>query len=262
MFIAETDSTNNLLRDKYLEEDDLFTIRADYQTAGRGQLGNGWESERGKNLLFSTLLCDWHIPVSRQFFINQTVTLSLYRAVFQTLTTDRQPLLTVKWPNDIYYGDRKLAGILIENIWHGMEVGRSIAGIGLNVNQTLFRSSAPNPISLCQITGAEYDCETLLRRFLDSLRQYRQLLHDSRKDMETVFQSVADEYLCVLYRRDGMFLWENREVSSEPSMPQMTRNNDQFMARIDTILPSGELVLLTADNKRRTFHFKQVRYVL
>lgn len=251
MFIAETDSTNNLLRSRYLDEEDLFTVAAGFQTAGRGQQGNGWESERGKNLLFSTLLRGWHVPVPQQFLLNQAVSLSLYQAVLSSLDPDRQPPLAVKWPNDLYYGDRKLAGILIENLWQGGEVSRSIAGVGLNVNQTVFLSSAPNPVSLCQITGREHDCGVILRRFLENLRQYRCRL-----------QQAAEEYMRVLYRREGMFLWEEREVSSDPSMPQMTRNSRQFLARIDTVLPTGELALITADDSRRTFHFKQVRYVL
>ena len=138
MFIAETDSTNNLLRRLYLDENDLFTIYTDFQTAGRGQQGNGWESEKGKNLLFSTLLREWSIPVSSQFLINQIVSLSLYHTVRAILKEDQQSLLTIKWPNDLYFQDKKLAGILIENIWQGNQVSHSIAGIGLNVNQTVF----------------------------------------------------------------------------------------------------------------------------
>ena len=153
MFIAETDSTNTLLRQHFLDREDLFTLYTDFQTAGRGQQGNGWESEKGKNLLFSTLLRDWQIPLERLFLLNQAVSLALYQAVLPTLPDDLQPYLTIKWPNDLYFKDRKLAGILIENLWQANRLHRSIAGIGLNVNQTRFLSSAPNPISLCQITG-------------------------------------------------------------------------------------------------------------
>lgn len=283
MFIAETDSTNNLLRDKYLDAENLFTVSAGFQTAGRGQQGNGWESERDKNLLFSTLLRDWHIPVSRQFILNQIVSLSLFHTVRMLLPGTLQRQLAVKWPNDLYFADRKLAGILIENIWQGSEVSRSIAGIGLNVNQTVFCSSAPNPVSLCQITGAEYECDSILQRFLLILRHYRRLLSGTEKnkanrnaesildkegerpeyaDEDSLYQQIALEYMQVLYRREGMFLWEEREVSSVPSMPQMKRNNCQFLASIHTVLPTGELVLLTSDNHLRTFHFKQIRYVI
>lgn len=252
MFIAETDSTNTLLRQHFLDREDLFTLYTDFQTAGRGQQGNGWESEKGKNLLFSTLLRDWQIPLERLFLLNQAVSLALYQAVLPTLPDDLQPFLAIKWPNDLYFKDRKLAGILIENLWQANRLHRSIAGIGLNVNQTRFLSSAPNPVSLCQITGHEIERLTILHHFLLHLKSLRTLLPDN----------IHQAYMNALYRRQGLFLWEEREVSTDPTMPQTERNNRQFLASIHTILPSGELVLLTKDNQLRTYHFKQVRYVL
>lgn len=252
MFIAETDSTNTLLRQHFLDREDLFTLYTDFQTAGRGQQGNGWESEKGKNLLFSTLLRQWDIPLDRLFLLNQAVSLALYQAVLPTLPDDLQPYLAIKWPNDLYFKDRKLAGILIENLWQANRLHRSIAGIGLNVNQTRFLSSAPNPISLCQITGHEIERLTILHHFLLHLKSLRTLLPDN----------IHQAYMNALYRRQGLFLWEEREVSTDPTMPQTERNNRQFLASIHTILPSGELVLLTKDNQLRTYHFKQVRYVL
>ena len=252
MFIAETDSTNTLLRQHFLDREDLFTLYTDFQTAGRGQQGNGWESEKGKNLLFSTLLRDWQIPLERLFLLNQAVSLALYQTVLPTLPDDLQPFLAIKWPNDLYFKDRKLAGILIENLWQANRLHRSIAGIGLNVNQTRFLSSAPNPVSLCQITGHEIERLTILHHFLLHLKSLRTLLPDN----------IHQAYMNALYRRQGLFLWEEREVSTDPTMPQTERNNRQFLASIHTILPSGELVLLTKDNQLRTYHFKQVRYVL
>lgn len=252
MFIAETDSTNTLLRQHFLDREDLFTVYTDFQTAGRGQQGNGWESEKGKNLLFSTLLRQWQIPLDRLFLLNQAVSLALYRAVLPCLPADLQPFLAIKWPNDLYFKDRKLAGILIENLWQANRLHRSIAGIGLNVNQARFLSSAPNPVSLCQITGHEIERLTILHHFLRNLQSLRTLLPDN----------IHQAYMNALYRRQGLFLWEEREVSTDPTMPQTERNNRQFLASIHTILPSGELVLLTKDNQLRTYHFKQVRYVL
>ena len=195
---------------------------------------------------------DWQIPIERLFLLNQAVSLALYQAVLPTLPDDLQPYLTIKWPNDLYFKDRKLAGILIENLWQANRLNRSIAGIGLNVNQTRFLSPAPNPISLCQITGHEIERLTILHHFLLHLKSLRTLLRDN----------IHQAYMNALYRRQGLFLWEEREVSTDPTMPQTERNNRQFLASIHTILPSGELVLLTTDNQLRTYHFKQVRYVL
>ncbi len=264
MYIAETDSTNRLLRKQYLDREDLFTIIADYQTSGRGQQGNRWEAEKGKNLLFSTLIRDWHIPVSDQFVITQIVSLAIYKATLFVLPEKEQPQLAIKWPNDLYYGNFKLSGTLIENIWQSGEVSCSIAGVGLNVNQTKFLSDAPNPISLCQITHCEIERNLILQRFLLSLQSYRSLLFNAnaKNDFPNFRQQVAHEYMKCLYRREGLFLWEEREVSAEPSTPQLLHNSRQFLARIQTVLPSGELQLLTEDNRQLTFHFKQVRYVL
>ncbi len=260
MYIAKTDSTNNLLRAEYLDREDLFTIVTDYQTAGRGQQGNGWESEEGKNLLFSTLLTDWDIPQSEQFVLNQIVSLSLYKAVVKLLDDTLKTHLSIKWPNDLYYGNKKLAGILIENIWQGTDDCKSIVGIGLNVNQNIFRSSAPNPVSLCQIVGKTLSRETILKDFLFFLQQYRILLHS--KPLTDVRSQVQDEYMHSLYRREGVYRWQEREVSLQPTMPQMKVENGQFSASIHSITSVGELVLLTTDNTLRTFHFKQIRYVI
>ena len=265
MYIAEIDSTNNLLKQKYLDQEDLFTIRTDFQTAGRGQQGNGWESEKGKNLLFSALLRDWNIPVARQFVINEVVSLSIYHSVYQSLLPfvqpDKNPVilsaLHIKWPNDLYYGDKKLAGILIENAWEGAFVSRSVVGIGLNVNQTIFHSSAPNPISLRQIVDVEWNVETILQRFIQSITSYKSLF----TGVSAPYDTLHAEYFSKLYRSHGYYLWEERDVSLAPSMPQFSQTNRQFMAKMDAVLPSGELVLITEQQEKRTYHFKQVRYV-
>ena len=260
MFIVSTDSTNNLMRAAYLDREDLFTIRTDFQSAGRGQQGNGWESEQGKNLLFSTLLRDWGLPATEQFVLNEVVSLSLYQAVLPLLNQHDADLLSIKWPNDLYFADRKLAGILIENILQGSRVYRSIVGIGLNVNQTFFRSSAPNPISLQQITGTDHALEPILEAFVGHLQDRHALL---RSDTPTqVRDAIHSDYMSHLYRRQGFYLWQEREVSLLPTMPQMQQEEGQFRARIDGVSANGELVLCTEANEKRTYHFKQVRYVL
>lgn len=157
--LAETDSTNNYLREQCakarLPEGSL--VIADFQTAGKGQVGNSWESEAGKNLMFSILLYPDSLPANRQFLISQIASLS----VKETLEgyTDS---VKVKWPNDIYWKDRKICGMLIENDLSGQHLYCSVIGIGLNINQEIFRSDAPNPVSLTQITGKAYDREEVL----------------------------------------------------------------------------------------------------
>ena len=229
MYIARTNSTNSLMKEliangqwptaeKY--------IYAGYQTAGRGQTGNGWESEEGKNLLCSILLP----PAKNIYFLNIAVSVAIIRLL------DEQ--ITIKWPNDIYWKDKKLAGILLENAIIGSEVTYVIAGIGLNVNQEKFVSDAPNPVSLKQITGKEYDID--------------QLMKDLYKAVTTVLNEPEDviwsEYKSHLYRQDGF--WPFEDI------------NGVFKAHIEDVLPTGELVLRDQEGKQRIYHFKQIRYIL
>ena len=155
-----------------------IAVVAEYQTAGRGCGSNTWESERGKNLTFSVLLHPTEIPADCQFRISEAVSVAICETLercFRPLSpADSSPNLgeqeiSIKWPNDIYVGDRKICGILIENQLRGRLISDSIVGIGLNVNQMEFRSDAPNPVSLAQLTGHEEDREALLQAFLQRL---------------------------------------------------------------------------------------------
>jgi len=129
-------STNSLMYDEVSNTPDLnegYVIRTDYQTSGRGQIGNTWESKSGKNLL-----------AEDQFLVSKIICLSLV----ELLNEYDLEKVRIKWPNDIYVGDKKIAGILIQNMLQGKQIKASIIGIGLNVNQEFFESEAPNPTSL------------------------------------------------------------------------------------------------------------------
>ena len=229
-------------------------LRAGYQTAGRGQTGNGWESEEGKNLLCSILVESRMTKDKGLFDLNVAVSVAVYRLI-RSYVFERSGLSTlsaavsIKWPNDIYYGDKKVAGILIENVIIGSEVKYSIAGIGLNVNQTEFCSDAPNPISLKQIIGKDYDLDELME----------QLYAEVQKALN---EDVWGEYMAHLYRREGFWPFVEREVSTVPTMNADTKAEGIFMACIENVLPTGEIVLRDQQGKQRIYHFKQIRYVL
>ena len=127
---------------------------AECQTAGRGQRGNTWESAPGENVTMSVLLHPDGIEPRRQFAISEAVALGVAETLDIYLPAGMRA--EVKWPNDIYVGNRKICGILIENRITSTTIERAIAGIGLNVNQELFVSDAPNPVSLRQLTGARH----------------------------------------------------------------------------------------------------------
>ena len=256
MYIRQTHSTNTLLREMLTRGEwpqDEFMLRAGFQTAGRGQAGNGWESEPDRNLLFSVLLRETGVKPENQFDISVAISVALYRVVHEILPRQYREHLTIKWPNDLYYGDRKLAGILVENAMEGNRLAWSIGGIGLNVNQTEWKSDAPNPISLKQITGAEYDLTELADAYARAL--INNVLREPR-------EQIWAEYKQHLYRRTGFWPFVERAVSTTPTMNADQNAEGQFMARIADITPQGEIVLEDQNGQQRTYHFKQVRYVI
>ena len=236
MFVKSTDSTNSLLKELIAKGQEPKYIYAGYQTAGRGQTGNSWESEEGKNLLCSILLP----PDKNLHFLNIAVGVAIHRVIQSVLCqcNGLYSVLSIKWPNDIYYGDKKVAGILVENAIIGNKIKYSIAGIGLNVNQTTFVSDAPNPISLKQIYGTEFVIEQLMNQLFEAI-------HTVLNEPE---QAVWSYYKAHLYRREGFWPFEDK--------------NGIFEAKIQDVLPSGEIVLCDSNGQSRQYGFKQVKYIL
>ena len=257
MFIDETHSTSSLLRETYDDSlPHLFTIRTDFQTAGRGQAGNSWESEKGKNLLFSTLLRYPEVEAADQWRLSMLVAIAVREAIasiFSPLASRLLPI-TIKWPNDIYYNDQTLVGILIENTLSGRQIAYTIAGVGINVNQTQWLSNAPNPVSMKQITGEEYDVESLLNAFLEAIQRW-----------ETAStEQLREEYIKHLYRRTGWHSYLEREVSVAPTNIQLSAQpaDGVFLAQWVDITPQGEWVLRLKSGEEKRYHFKQIRFVL
>lgn len=250
MYIKETHSTSTLLREQYSDTlPHLYTIRTDYQTAGRGQAGNSWESEKGKNLLFSTLLRYEGILATKQWRLSMLVAVALWETLAKYLPQEQ---LRIKWPNDIYFGDKKLVGILIENSLVGQYVGYSIAGIGVNVNQAEWQSDAPNPISMKQITGKDYDVEELMKEWIYSMKSW---------ETRTI-EAIKAMYMRYLYRRNGWHNYVEREVSVQPTSIAKKGIDGTFRAELVGISEQGELILRKENNKEKTYHFKQIRFVI
>ena len=229
MYIKATNSTNSLMKEMLAKgewpEGERF-LYTGYQTAGRGQTGNSWESEADKNLLCSIMLP----PNKNLYFLNIAVGVAIIRLISEPLT--------IKWPNDIYWRDKKVAGILIENAIIGNEVKYSIAGIGLNLNQTKFVSNAPNPVSLKQITGKEYDIDQWMKDLLDAIQA---VLNEPE-------EAIWADYKAHLYRREGWYPFEDK--------------NGTFEAHIGDVLPTGEIILCDRQGNQRIYEFKQIRYVI
>ena len=232
--IDETDSTNRCLKDYPLPlpaGEDVVVV-ADYQTAGKGCGSNSWESERGKNLTFSMLIHPEGIPANEQFRITEVVSVALC----ETLEPYIKKKVEIKWPNDVYVGDRKICGILIENRLQGSAIKDSIIGIGLNVNQRVFLSDAPNPVSLYQLTGLDTDLEVLLSQFLAAFGRV------------AASQTTARDYRARLYRKGMPALYEDL--------------TGRFRATLTDVLSDGRLVLHDETGQRRTYAFKEVQFIV
>lgn len=237
--LQKTDSTNNYLhalaRPEQLGEGSV--VWAEFQTAGRGQIGNSWESAEGENLTFSVVLYPTFLLANRQFLISQITALSVKQTLDRYVDD-----ITVKWPNDIYWRDRKICGMLIENDLAGPFIYSSILGIGININQKEFKSNAPNPVSLYQIIGKRTDRENFLQEFLERLYANYLLLLQEKEVL------IQEAYRQSLYRREGFHLYEDA--------------NGRFEAAIEEIEPSGYLHLRLRDNTIRRYEFKEVRFVI
>ena len=169
--LDETDSTNRyisqLCNNPQKAVAELTTVSAEFQTAGKGQRGNSWEAEKEKNLLFSFVLYPTFLEARCQFILSQIISLSIKEEL------DRwSDEITIKWPNDIYVGEDKICGILIESSIKGGRITRCVAGIGLNVNQEEFESWIPNPTSIRNVTGEETDLTQLLDETMHNLYKY------------------------------------------------------------------------------------------
>ena len=226
--IEETDSTNRWLK---AHGEGTMVVVADYQTAGKGCGTNSWESERGKNLTFSMLIHPTDIPASQQFRITEVVSVALCEVLEQYIGD-----VSIKWPNDIYMGDKKICGVLIENRLQGNVIVDSIIGIGLNVNQTEFVSDAPNPVSLRQLLGREIDREALLHDFLETL--------ETVSSSETTYSAYRNK----LFRlgKQAVFMDET----------------GRFEGTIQDVETDGRLLIKDLSGQARRYAFKEVQFVI
>jgi BirA family transcriptional regulator, biotin operon repressor / biotin---[acetyl-CoA-carboxylase] ligase len=239
LFFRNLPSTNSyaaaLLREKSLADGTI--IRTNFQSAGKGHAGNTWESEDGKNLLFSIILHPSFISPTDQFYISMALSLGICDFLKNII-----PGCSVKWPNDIYVKNDKIAGILIESSIIADKIETAVAGIGLNINQHIFRSKAPNPVSLSQITGSTYDLGNTLDQLIKCLdNRYKEL-------EEGKLVGIKSDYISSLYRLNEWCVF--RDVK------------DVFTGRILTIGDFGSLVIERPDLGLREYAFKEIEFML
>lgn len=236
------DSTNTkakeLLRKGEISEG--TAIMAFHQYAGKGYAQNSWESNPGENLTVSFVLQPTFIAPQYQFWLTRILSLALRDTVNFYLKA-QQPV-TIKWPNDIYVADKKIAGILVENSIMGDIFKDSICGIGLNVNQTVFLSGAPNPVSLKQISGINYDTKEILDRIAGSISHWYTLLREEQ------WSTIDKEYLQSLYRLNALATFR--------------AGDKQFQGTIQGTDQYGRLQIKTTEGSLELFDFKEISFVL
>ena len=245
--LPETDSTNSWVERNRASLSGDCLVYAVSQTAGRGQRGNSWESEPGKNLTASALVHPVGVLPQWQFLISEAVALAVVDFLAPLGVEAR-----VKWPNDVYAGNKKICGILIGHAVMPGVIMHTVAGIGININQREFLSDAPNPVSVWELTGVEHDIADLAAGLAAVLSErltalYREIAETD--DMERV--ATHSEFMGKMWRGDGSFY------------PFFDRNaGERINARISGVAPDGTLSLETESGETRTYAFKEVEFLL
>ncbi|KPK81875.1 MAG: hypothetical protein AMS27_15120 [Bacteroides sp. SM23_62_1] len=238
IFYESIDSTNEEMQ-RMLQKNEIdegTILIAGFQTRGKGHMDNTWESEPGKNLLMSILLLPDFLAPQYQFYLSMVVSLALLEIIGSYCKET-----TIKWPNDMYVKHKKIAGLLIENHIQGNKLEKSIAGIGLNVNQEKFSKAIPHPTSLYLETGCHFDMTELLDNLMVQLEYWYNILLRDKRDM------IKKRYTGSLYG-----LEELRDYRS---------GADNFKARIRGVESTGVLILETEGGEIRKYGFKEVELI-
>ena len=241
IWLEETDSTNNELKRRFNEIDNLSVVAARCQTAGRGQRGNKWLSKPGENLTFSIFLKPGQdklpeIKASEQFIISEAATIAVSEMLNQYGIK-----ASIKWPNDIYVRNKKICGMLIENTLSEERVYASIVGIGININQNDFPQELMNPCSMATITHKIFNLQECLDNFLNIF--YKYIFSE-----DTL--SLKRKYLSMMYRINEYHQF--RDLS----------DNKIFNGRIKGVSDNARLVVEMLDGNEKEFAFKEISYII
>jgi len=234
--LASTNQYCELLDLAQVEEFTCYCAHA--QTAGIGQRGNHWEAEPHKNLTFSLVLHPTFLPINDQFKLTQVLSLAL--CDWLKIQLEGHTSVSIKWPNDIYVGNRKICGILTSLHVQGSHIAHAVCGIGLNVNQTYFPDWVPNPTSLKILTGREYPIEESLNQLLTSIQQ--------RYHSLSLASDLNADYLQHLYRlgQPSSFIYHNQNIT----------------ATITGVNSYGHLLLTTQEGASLSCSLKEIAFVI
>ena len=232
--LEEVSSTNDFLRD-YAPTAGITVLSASYQTKGRGQMGNTWISDAGENALFSILVCPSALKAADGFVLSQAMALSIKEVLDAYLEG-----ISIKWPNDIYCGNEKICGTLIENVLMGKFVGRSVIGSGINVNQTEFPDGLAAPATSLRI---------YIKRIVPPADIIRLVAEHFARYYEEVqagsYDHIREEYHRHLYLRGETHCFQDETGT--------------FTGIISHVEPDGHIIIVDEDGLSRRYAFKQVK---
>lgn len=237
------DSTNRYIREEAAHlwstapNAQALVVVSESQTAGRGQQGNVWHSQQGANLLLSILIHPTFLSASRQFVLSEAVALAIHRTLlFYKINSQ------LKWPNDIYIGNRKLAGVLVELDYSGCNVEQAIIGIGLNVNQEVFPTMDKLPVSMKILLGRPIEKDELLDTLLNSFIYFYEKLNTNEFD-----------YIHSSYKRLLLGIGEKRLYIDA---------NGPFESVIEDVEPDGHLLVRRSNGTLCRYAFKEIQQII
>lgn len=246
IYLDEVPSTNVYLKDMLVSgkrPEEGTIIITDHQTTGKGQKGNFWESEQGQNLVFSLPLYPGFLPPSHQFALLEIASIAMVETL-EYFLKGQNVEVSIKWPNDIYVGDKKICGMLIEHNIIGSLIDYTILGIGLNVNQRKFLSDAPNPISLIHYLGKRSDLTDVLSvwyRYFSTMYMDFENKHRSFEELHALYEKN-------LYRKIGFYPYKDAQ--------------GVFEAEVVGVESNGCIKLKPLKGEPRSYAFKEVSYIL
>jgi BirA family biotin operon repressor/biotin-[acetyl-CoA-carboxylase] ligase len=267
MWLDSVDSTNSEAKRRISDIDNLSVLSALSQSEGRGQKGNKWSSVPGENLTFSIVLkfgeqtagkarlsvagkLQLVVAAREQFVLTEITSLSIVEFLSRHGIKAK-----IKWPNDIYVGDKKICGVLIENSLRGENLSSSIIGIGLNVNQRNFDVNLPNPTSMVLQTGFEEDIKGCLEEFMDIFQGY----------LEYSLPNLRERYLSYLWRHNTPARYIDQTLQSQPLKTDSEGElpGREFTGIIRGLSPIGHLVVEDIEKgELKEFAFKEISYIL
>lgn len=251
-YLAETTSTNTYAKENIQYFPCGFhVVYSSNQTAGRGMDTNSWESEKGKNITFSIICHPKMVKPSEQFILSMAIAVDIVKTL-QDYLPEEKDHFSIKWPNDIYWKDNKLGGILIENTLKGFRMNTCIIGIGININQEKFLSDAPNPISLKQICGEHCNkmtiMESICERFYKTLQIIKLLENQDSHSLNIGYTSIRANYHRLLYRNDNEW--------------HAFHDSEIFHAKIKKVQDDGRLLLHREDGTEKEYWLKEVKFII